>query len=169
MTFSRLSLTILTFLCLSSSAVPAEDAGGCDKFKWSVAREHAWFAGAPKLTVSGDTLTLADNAFAVALKLTDSAGYVLPPERAPKPGTFGATLTISSIDKAGSHQFTLSKRAWIHVIQNGVRVKSSAFSGQGTCSVVHKSVRFDLSAGPLVVEISNSESDSIGRAIAPAQ
>jgi len=173
MNFSRLSLTILTFcltlLCLSSPAVKAEDAGGCDKFKWSVARELAWFAGAPRPAVSGDTLTLADNAFAVALKPTDAAGYVLAPERAPKPGTFGATLTISSIGKPGSYQFALSRRAWIDVIQNGVRVKSSAFSGLETCPVMHKSVRFDLSAGPLVVEISNSENDSIGLAIAPAQ
>ena len=146
MTFSRWSLPILTFLCLSSFAVRAEDAGGCDKFKWSVARELAWFAGAPKPAVSGDTLALADNAFKVALKPTDAAGYVLPPERGPKPGTFGATLTISSIDKAGSYQFALSRKAWIDVIQNGVRVKASSFSGQETCPVVHKNVRFNLSA-----------------------
>ncbi len=99
----------------------------------------------------------------------DAAGYVMPPEREPKPGTFGATLTIVSIDKAGSYQFDLSKKAWIDVIQEGVRVKSSAFSGQETCAAIHKSVRFDLTARPLVVEISNSEAESIGLAIAPAQ
>jgi hypothetical protein len=169
MTFSRWSLTILTLLGLFSSAVRAEDSGGCDKFKWSVARELAWFAGSPKPAVSGDELTLADNAFTVALKPADAAGYILPPERTPKPGTFGATLTVASIDKAGSYQFALSRKAWIDIIQNGVRLKASAFSGQESCKAVHKSVRFDLAAGPLVVEISNSESDSIGLAIVPAQ
>ena len=116
MTFPRWSLTIPTFLCLFSSVASAEDAGGCDKFKWSVARELAWFAEAPKPAVSGDKLTLGDNAFKVALKPTDAAGFVMPPEREPKPGTFGATLTIVSIDKPGSYQFALSRKAWIDVV-----------------------------------------------------
>jgi hypothetical protein len=168
MFLSRWVTPVVVGLSLFSVVARAEDAGGCGAFKWSVARELAWFAGSPKSAASGDELTLAENAFTIALKPTEAAGFVLPPERAPKPATFGATLK-TSIDKAGSYQFSLSRKAWIDVIQNGARLKSSAFSGKETCPALHKSVRFDLAAGPVVVEISDAESESIGLAIAPAQ
>ncbi len=83
MTFSRCSLAVLVFLCFSSAAA-VEDVGGCRKFKWSVARELARFAASPKPAVSGDKLTLGDNAFTVALKPTVEAARVMPPEREPK-------------------------------------------------------------------------------------
>ncbi|WP_296707335.1 hypothetical protein [Rhodoblastus sp.] len=118
---------------------------------------------------SGASVSLGDRAFAVALKPVEAAGFVMEPERAPKPGTFGAVLRFDSVDKAGAYQITLSNEAWIDVVQGGARVKSTAFSGQKACPGVRKSVRFDLIAGPLIVEISNAESDTIALAIAPAQ
>ena len=74
----------------------------------------------------------------------------------------------TNIGKAGLYQITLSDEAWIDVVENGARVKSSDFSGQKACPGVRKSVRFDLAAGPATLQISNSESPKINLAIAPA-
>ena len=104
----------------------------------------------------------------MALVPDESAGFVLPPERAPKPGAFGGVLKISGLPKPGLYEITLSDEAWIDVVQNGASVKSSDFSGQKNCPGVRKSVRFPLAAGSATVQISNAASASIQVAIAPA-
>ena len=152
-----------------ASAARAQDATGCDKFKWSVARERAWFAAGVKPLAAGADIPLAEQAYSVALVPDEAAGFVAPPERAPKPGAFGAVLKIATLPKAGSYEITLSDEAWIDVVQNGAGVKSSDFSGQKNCPGVRKSVRFDLAAAPATVQISNSAKASIDVAIAPAE
>ena len=79
-----------------------------------------------------------------------------------------AGIVRTTIDRAGLYQITLSDEAWVDVVQNGARVKSSDFSGQKACPGVRKSVRFDLAAGPATLQISNAESAKINLAIAPA-
>ena len=163
---------LLLFLLVSSalaSAARGQDASGCDKFKWSVARERAWFAAGAKPVAAGAELALADQGYAVALVPDESAGFVLPPERAPKSGAFGGVLKISGLPKAGLYEITLSDEAWVDVVQNGASVKSSDFSGQKNCPGVRKSVRFPLAAGSATVQISNAASAAIQLAIAPAQ
>ena len=72
-----------------------EDASGCDKFKWSIARERAWFAAGPKPIAAGAEVKLADEAYRVALVADDSAGFAVAPERAPKPGAFGGVVKFA--------------------------------------------------------------------------
>ena len=163
---------LLLFLLVSSalaSAARGQDASGCDKFKWSIARERAWFAAGAEPVAAGADLPFAEQGYAVALVPDESAGFVAPPERAPKPGAFGGVLKISALPKAGLYDITLSDEAWIDVVQNGASVKSSDFSGQKNCPGVRKSVRFPLAAGAATVQISNAASASIQLAIAPAQ
>jgi hypothetical protein len=162
-------LLSLLFVVGLASAAWAQDNAGCDKFKWSVARERAWFAAGAKPVAAGAELGLADQGYAVALVPEESAGFVLPPERTPKPGAFGGVLKISGLPKAGLYEITLSDEAWVDVVQNGASVKSSDFSGQKNCPGVRKSVRFPLAAGPATVQISNVASAAIQLAIAPAQ
>jgi hypothetical protein len=164
----RWILSLLLVVGLASAA-RAQDNAGCDKFKWSVARERAWFAAGAKPVAAGAEIPLADLGYAVALVPQESAGFVLPPERAPKPGTFGGVLKISDLPKAGLYEITLSDEAWIDVVQGGASVKSSDFSGQKNCPGVRKSVRFPLAAGPATVQISNAANATIQLAIAPAQ
>jgi hypothetical protein len=158
------------FLCLAAAigGASAQDASGCEKFKWSIARERAWFAASPKPVDASAEVSVGDVGYVVALVASDAAGFVTPPERAPKAGTFGAVLK-SAIGKPGLYQITLSDEAWIDVVQNGASVKSSNFSGQKACPGVRKSVRFDLATGPATVQISNAESPKITLAIAPAE
>jgi hypothetical protein len=164
--FVRWFLSILLVVGLASAA-RAQDTAGCDKFKWSIARERAWFAAGSKPVAAGTDLPLAEQGYAVALVPNESAGFVAPPERALKPGTFGGVLKIPALPKAGVYEITLSDEAWVDVVQNGANVKSSDFSGQKNCPGVRKSVRFTLAAGAATVQISNAASANIQVAIAP--
>src|SRR5271154_6515628 len=166
--FVRILSSLLLVVSLASAA-RADDATGCDKFKWSIARERAWFAAGAKPVAGGTEIPLAEQAYAVALVPDDTAGFVAPPERAPKPGAFGGVLKIAALPKAGLYEITLSDEAWVDVVQNGASVKSSDFSGQKNCPGVRKSVRFPLVAGSATVQISNAASAAIQLAIAPAQ
>jgi hypothetical protein len=146
----------------------AQDASGCDKFKWSIARERALFAAGAKPAASGATIAPGEG-YAVALAPAPSVTFSVPPERAPKPGTFSAALTIDAIDKPGPYQITLSDEAWLDVVQAGALIKSAGFSGQKDCPEVRKSVRFDLQAGPATIQISNAAGGALNLAIEPAQ
>jgi hypothetical protein len=155
-------------LGLLSAGAQAQDKSGCDQFKWSVARERAWFAAERKPVASGATI-VAGQGYAVALAPNESVAFVLPPEKALKPGGFGATLGLANIDKAGSYEITLSDEGRIDAVQDKLLVKSTDFSGQKDCPGIRKSVRFDLKTGPLIVQISNAPAATIDLAIAPAQ
>lgn len=145
-------------------AAPAR--ADCDHFKWSLARERAWFAASPpSLPAMGGQ---ADVSKGYAVTLAKDVKLPAAPERAPKPGSFAAILTAPTLEP-GLYQITLSAEAWIDVAQNGKLVKSSGFSGQRDCPGLRKSVRFPLAAGPVTIEISNVEADKIMFAIAPAK
>jgi hypothetical protein len=146
-------------LALLSAGAQAQEKTGCDQFKWSVARERAWFAAERKPVASGAAIAVGQG-YAVA--------FAAPPEKALKPGGFGATLNLAAIDKAGSYEITLSDEGRIDAIQDKSLVKSTDFSGQKDCPGIRKSVRFDLKAGPLTIQISNAPAASIDLAIAPA-
>jgi hypothetical protein len=137
----------------------------CDHFKWSVARERAWFAASPAALPATGGQAVASAGYAVTL--AKDVKLPVAPERAPKPDTFAAVLIALKL-APGLYQITLSAEAWVDVAENGKRVKSSAFSGQRDCPGVRKSVRFPLGAGPATIEISNAGADKILFALAPA-
>ena len=156
------------FLAASIAGAWAEDTLGCEKFKWSIARERTWFAASPKSVAAGAELTSTESAYLVALVAGDASGFAVAPDRAPKPGAFGGVLK-GVIVKPGLYQITLSDEAWIDVVQNGASVKSKDFSGKKDCPGVRKSVRFDLVAGPATLQISNADVAKMMVAIAPAE
>jgi hypothetical protein len=160
----RASVALL-ILAAAIGGANADDASGCEKFKWSIARERIWFAS-PKPVDAGAEVSSGDAGYAVTLVHGSDAVFAVSPERPPKAGTFGGVVK-TEIGKAGLYQVTLSDEAWVDVVRNGARVKSTAFSGQKECPGVRKSVRFDLAAGPATLQISNSESAKI--TIAPGE
>jgi len=150
-----------------TGAARAQEKDSCDKFKWSVARERAAFAGQLKRAASGATVAVGQG-YAIALGPGEAVAFAAPPERAPKAGSFGAALGLAEVDKPGLYQITLSDEAWLDVVQAGAEVKSSAFSGQKDCPGVRKSVRFDLAAGPATLQISNAAGAALNVALEPA-
>jgi hypothetical protein len=139
-------------LFAATSASVADD--GCAAFKWPVAREQALFAAAPA-TQPGATLAVGAAAD-LSLVPIDEVTFKIPPEHTPAAGTFGAAAEVV-IPPAGAIQISLSEEAWIDVVQDGRAVQSVDFSGVKTCPGIRKSVRFKLSAGPAIIQLSGAK------------
>jgi hypothetical protein len=158
--------------CLAQDAKPEprQEPVGCDKFKWPLDKERATLNGSdlPKLA-SGASVTFPIP-WASIMALAPFADAKLPvaPERAPKsPTSFAGFLQIPAPAKAGTYKITLSSEGWIDVVQDGHAVKSTAFSGALGCEGVRKSVKFDLAAKPLTVELSSVPESTIKIAVSP--
>jgi hypothetical protein len=66
-----------------------------------------------------------------------------------------------ALAKAGIYQITLSDDAWIDVIQNGRYARSVGSTGRSDCPGVRKSVRLDLDASPVVLQVSGVAPETI--------
>jgi len=66
----------LVVLAAAVGGASAEDASGCEKFKWSIARERAWFAADPKPVEAGAELGSPASGYVVALVAGDAAASI---------------------------------------------------------------------------------------------
>ncbi len=166
----RNSHIVFGILALSALLSPALADDGCDKFAWPLAREQAQFAAADKPAVKAGTTLAAVPKTAVTLQLQPGteATFVMPPERKPKTERwFGGAIRLPALDKPGIYQVTLSEEAWLDVVQDGRYARSVGSTGRGDCPGLRKSVRLDLTAAPLVLQVSGVASDKILVAISP--
>jgi hypothetical protein len=174
------AVIVMSALALSAFAVPClaqesrqesrQEPVGCDKFKWPLDKERATLNGTdlPKI-VSGNRVTWPIP-WATTVTLVPFADAKLPvaPERAPKsPASFAGFVEVPAPAKAGTYKITLSSEGWIDVVQDGHAVRSTAFSGALGCDGVRKSVKFDLAAHPLTLELSSVPADTIKIAVSP--
>lgn len=161
---------LLAGLAFTCGPVMAEDAGGCAKFKWSVAREQSAFAtpGLPAVAPGQPLPGIMDPA-TVALQPVTGVAFLQPPGHKPHDGTFGAVLKLPPIAVAGTYQVTLSDEAWIDMLQGGHEVRSSSFSGQPDCPGIRKSVRFPMQQGDATMQISGAAASSIKVDVLPAE
>jgi hypothetical protein len=165
----RSSLMVLALLALAG---PAAADDGCEKFAWSVARDRAAFAATDKATITaGETLaTLPTAALLIRLQPGTQAAFDMPPERKPRTEQWhGGMVRLPALPKAGIYQITLSDDAWIDVIQNGRYARSVGSTGRSDCPGVRKSVRLDLDASPVVLQVSGVAADAISVTIGPVQ
>lgn len=151
-------------LWLGATAARAD----CDHFRWSLAREKAWFAASPEPIEAGASVASDGRAFEVALKPGEAAVYALPLKQAAKAGEFGGVVRVAAIAKAGLYQVTVSREAWVDVIQNDARAKTRNVSRQRDCAAFAKSVRFELAAGPAALQFSGVKAPTIAFALAAA-
>jgi hypothetical protein len=155
---------ILLAACATAAPALAQEPVGCDKFKWPIEKERATLNGTdlPKL-VSGDRAPFPlPWAAIVALKPSAEAKLPTPPEPAPKSAdSFAGFVEAAAPKRAGTYKVTISSEGWIDMVQDGHIVKSVAFSGATGCEGVRKSVKFDLAAKPLTVELSGVRENSI--------
>ena len=165
----RPGLVVVALIALLSPAA-AED--GCEKFAWSVARDRAAFSAPDKSTIAaGETLVaLPPAALVIRLQPGAQANFEMPPERKPRIETWhGGMVRLPALAKPGIYQITLSDDAWIDVIQNGSYARSVGSTGRSDCPGVRKSVRLDLDASPVVLQVSGVSADTIAITIGPAQ
>lgn len=154
----------------ATSALAAEEPSGCDKFKWPIERERAALSAPDlaRLASGSEQAALPSSAIALGLVVPSEAKLPSPPERAPKDGTFAGFTSVKSAT-AGLYTISLSAGAWIDVVQDGHVLKPVAFSGATDCSGIRKTVKYELSAQPFVLQISGARENSVAIAILPAQ
>ncbi|WP_426613085.1 hypothetical protein [Bradyrhizobium sp. McL0616] len=167
-------MRVLTFLAvLSLSAAPAfaaEEPSGCDKFKWPIERERAALTAPDraKLASGSEQAGLPSSAITLGLVAPSEAKLPSPPERAPKDGTFAGFTSIKTA-KAGLYTISLSTGAWVDVVQDGHFLKPVAFSGATDCDGIRKTMKYELSDKPLVLQVSGAKDNALSIAILPAQ
>ncbi|WP_409190979.1 hypothetical protein [Bradyrhizobium sp. RDM4] len=167
-------MRVLTFLAALSiratSALAAEEPSGCDKFKWPIERERAALTAPDrvKLASGSEQAALPSSAITLGLVTPADAKLPSPPERAPKDGSFAGFTSIKTA-KAGLYTVSLSSGAWVDVIQDGHALKPVAFSGATDCDGIRKTMKYQLSAQPFVLQISGVRDNSLAIAILPAQ
>ena len=165
------NLFVAFTLLAATPAFAAEEPSGCDKFKWNI--DHARAAlTAPdraKLNSGSELASLPATAVTLALVAPADAKLPTPPERAPKEGTFAGFTKVTSAPKAGSYTVSLSSGAWVDVVQDGHFLKPAAFSGATDCDGIRKTMKYDLSASPFVLQISGARDNSLSIAILPSE
>jgi hypothetical protein len=167
----RAPLLIALVLLGTRVAFAAEEPSGCDKFKWNIDRERAALTAPDriKLTSGGDLAALPTTGMTLALHAPSEANLPSPPERAPKDGTFAGFANIKAAPKAGLYTVSLSAGGWVDVMQDGHFLKPKGFSGATDCDGIRKTMKYELSASPFVLQVSGTKENSVSIAILPSE
>ncbi|MGO9357555.1 MAG: hypothetical protein ACLP1D_07745 [Xanthobacteraceae bacterium] len=163
---------IVCALIVATPAMAAEPSG-CDGFKWPIAHERAILTGPATKVESGATIGVAETAVRLALGPQADARLPSPPERLPKApdsiaNRFAGYVRVGNIPAAGTYTVALSAAAWLDAIQDGKALKPATFSGATDCGGIRKVVKFDLAAGPLLLQVSSVTGNEVVLMIAPA-
>ncbi|MBR1226869.1 MULTISPECIES: hypothetical protein [unclassified Bradyrhizobium] len=164
-------ILLVALLFGAAPALAAEEPSGCDKFKWPIERERAMLTAPDRATLaSGVELgTLPSTGLTLAMVAPADARLPTPPERAPKEGSFAGFVSVKAPPKAGLYSISLSSGGWVDVVQNGSFLKPKAHSGATDCDGIRKTMKFELSANPFVLQISGTRENSISIAILPTE
>jgi hypothetical protein len=165
---------LLAFALLIGTAAPvwaAEEPSGCDKFKWPVDHERAVLTAPDRVNLNSGSDVAAMPLTGITLSLVSPADAKLPspPERAAKDGTMAGFASFKGAPKAGIYTISLSAGAWVDVVQDGHFLKPKAFSGATDCDGIRKTMKYELSASPFVLQISGTKEDSLSIAILPSE
>jgi len=155
----------------AAPAWAAEDPSGCDKFKWPIDRERAALTAPDraKLAAGAELTALPSTGVTLALVTPADAKLPSPPERATRDGTFAGFASVKATPKAGVYVISLSAYAWVDVVQDGHFLKPEAFSGATDCEGIRKTMEYELSDKPFVLQISGTKENSISIAILPSE
>ncbi len=167
----RGSLLIALVLFAAVPASAAEEPSGCDKFKWSIDRERAALTAPDrvKLASGGELAALPSTGMTLRLSAPAEARLPAPPERAPKEGTFAGFTTFKAPPKAGTYTVSLSAGGWVDVVQDGHALKPKAFSGATDCDGIRKTMKYEISASPFVLQVSGIKENAVSIAILPSE
>jgi hypothetical protein len=167
----RAPLLIALLWLGAAPAFAAEEPSGCDKFKWNIERERAALTAPDrvKLASGGELAALPSSGVTLALTAPAEARLPTPPERAPKDGTFAGFASFKNPPKAGLYTISLSAGGWIDLVQDGHALKPKAFSGATDCDGIRKTMKYEISASPFVLQISGIKENSVSVAILPSE
>ena len=155
----------------AAPAWAAEEPSGCDKFKWPIERERAALTAPDRAKLSSGNELAAMPSSGITLALVPPADAKLPnpPERAPKEGTFAGFASVRTAPKAGLYTVSLSAGGWVDVVQDGHFLKPKGFSGATDCVGIRKTMKYELSASPFVLQVSGTRENAVSIAILPTE
>ena len=159
---------IAAALAAAPGLAAADEPAGCAAFKWPLEKERAALNDAAKPAVANGG-PLALNA-AAALKLAPLAEAKLPqaPERAPKfAPSYAGHFALAAPPAPGVYKITIASDAWIDVVDGGRYLHPMGFSGATGCEGARKSVKFELPARPLDLQVSGVRANEIGLIVSP--
>jgi hypothetical protein len=167
----RARFIIAAALLGATAAQAAEEPSGCDKFKWNIERERAALTAPDRigLTSGGELAAPPPTGMTLALRAPAEAKLPSPPERAPKEGTFSGFATFKSPPKAGTYTVSLSAGGWVDLVQDGHPLKPKAFSGATDCEGIRKTMKYEISASPFVLQVSGTRENTVSIAILPSE
>ena len=167
----RALLIGVVVLGTAASARAAEEPSGCDKFKWPIEHERAALTAPDRVRLAsgGELAAVPPTAVTLALVSPADAGLPTPPERAPKEGTFAGYARFKSAPKPGIYTISLSAGAWVDVVQDGHALKPRGFSGATDCDGIRKTMKYQFSASPFVLQISGARENAVSVAILPSE
>jgi len=105
----------------------------------------------------------------LALRSLAEAALPTAPERAPKDGSFAGYVTFAGPPRTGLYAISLSSGGWVDVVQDGHLLKPKAFSGARDCDGIRKTMTYELSAAPFVLQVSGTPQPTISIAILPSE
>jgi hypothetical protein len=150
------------------SLASADEPSGCGAFKWPLERERAALAAQEKPAIANGGALAYDSAMTLKLAPLANAGLPHPPERAPKsPHSYAGRFTLAAPAQPGVYKITLTSDAWIDVIDQGGFLHPKGFSGALACEGARKSVKFDLPARALNVQLSGVKDAEIAVIVSP--
>jgi len=155
------AMALAAALALCSGAAIAQEASGCDKFKFPVDRERAAL-GEPDQSIleNGGALEVG-KPFQARLTASAAVRFETAPARASAPDSFGAVLKLPMAPAAGAYTISVSGPAWLDVLQDGAPIKPSAFSGVRDCPNIRKVLKYQLAAKPATIQISNAKQETL--------
>jgi hypothetical protein len=167
----RAPLLVALMLLGAVPAWAAEEPSGCDKFKWNIDHERAALTAPDrvKLASGGELAAVPSTGMTLGLITPAEAKLPTPPERAPKEGTFAGFTSFKSPPKAGIYTVSLSTGAWVDLVQDGHPLKPKAFSGATDCDGIRKTMKYEISANPFVLQVSGTRETSLSIAILPSE
>lgn len=167
----------LSAMALRAQDTPAKDmpqgmSGGCELFKWPLDKERTAFDGSGLEKLGSGTARgpWKEQAFELGLVPEGDVAYSVKPGKRKDASTqHGGVVAFAPPEKDGVYQVTLSAEGWIDLVQNGAPLDSADHSGAKNCPGLRKSVRFNVGAAPVVLQISGAPAESVKVAIRPAE
>lgn len=160
---------IVALTLLGSAPVWAAEPSGCDKFKWPIDKERAALMAQDRPRIASGADLAVPAGVTLDLKTPSEAKLPSPPERKPKDGTFAGFARFQKAPKAGTYTISLSAGAWVDVVQDSEVLKPMEFSGATDCVGIRKTMKYDLAAGPFVIQVSGATENSISLAVLPSE
>ena len=155
-------ILLATLLLLGATAAQAAEPSGCDKFKWPIDTERAALTASERpLVKSGGALPALGDAVTMALLPSAEAKLPTPSERNFPPEAFGGFVTVVAPKEAGLYTVSLSEALWVDLVQDGKPLRPVAFSGATDCAGIRKTMRFELAARPMTIQLSGGKADRV--------